>query len=265
MNPSDVGNLLEFLNKSSTDPKKDQILGIPSSFTGIDLCSIKKNLDKHQKVLTCKLGRNIHLATALLDLLDINPNGSTINKFCLLRKSALNNLIQTALFDNLTGLYSRNILENRLQEEFKRARRYKLPLSVLFIDLDSFKIVNDNYGHLEGNKVLSHIGNYIRAQLRDVDFPVRYGGEEILVILPHTNGKTALNLAKRIHKGIEKSQKIADLQTTVTLSIGVGTMASTISSKDQLVEAADRSLYKAKKAGKNMVWPMVNADPIRTT
>ena len=258
---SGVDQLLEYIDASSDLPDEDRLLGIPSSFTGIDLAAIQDRLDKHRKALKEKLGREIHPAAALLDLLDADPEGSTIDDYCLLKKRALHDLVQTALYDSLTGLYSRNVLEDRLQEEFRRARRYNLPLSVLFIDLDGFKVINDTYGHLEGNRVLSYIGQFIRDRLREVDFPVRYGGEEFLIILPHTNGETALRLARRIHKGIGKAQKEADLPTTVTLSIGVGSLAPIMQIEDQLIDAADRAVYKAKQAGKDRVWPIVNADP----
>ena len=112
---------------------------------------------------------------ALLDLADTDPGPRpAIDDYCLLKKSTLLDLISAAVYDNLTGLYSRNILETRLQEEFQRARRYDIPLSVLFIETDGFKLYNDTYGHIEGDKVLSFIGKFI----------------------PHTGGETALGMAR---------------------------------------------------------------------
>ncbi len=263
-----VDQILAHINSPSDLADSDHLLGIPSSLSGIELSTILGRLNKHRAKLEEDLGREVHTAAALLDLFSKPAEGEntdSIDDYCVLTKTALRDLIQTALYDNLTGLYSRNILEDRLREEFQRARRYALPLSVLFIDLDSFKTINDTYGHLEGNRVLNYIGGFIRAHLREVDLPVRYGGEEFLILLPHTSGETALNLARRIHKGIGKAQKEAELRTTVTLSIGVGTLIPRMHLYDQLIDAADQAVYKAKKAGKNMVWPIVNADPGKET
>ena len=255
----------EILNRSddSPPPEEDYLLGLPARFTGIDLKAIRDQLNDHQKSLESRLGREPHEVVALLDLISSTEGGETeieIDEFCLLRRSALTDLTRAGLFDNLTGLYSRNILEHRLQEEFRRARRYNLPLSLLFVDIDGFKIINDTFGHAEGDRVLTCIGAFIREHLREVDFPVRYGGEEFVIILPHTTGETALGLGRRLHGGIGEAQKKANIRTTVTISIGVSTLVPGIKSEDQLIDAADRAVYKAKTK-KNMVWPVVNAEP----
>ena len=265
--PSTVDQLLDELDVSFGLPEEDRLLGISSHLSGIDLSTFQERLGTHQKVLEDKLGRKVHRAAALLDLLANSPEDSPdyIGNYCILKKESLKDLVQTALFDNLTGLYSRNILDSRLREEFQRALRYNLPLSVLFIDLDSFKSINDTFGHLEGNRVLEYIGKFISKQLREVDFPVRYGGEEFVIILPHTTGETALGLARRLHKAIERAQQREKVRTIVTLSIGVGTLTRDLKVQDQLIDAADRAVYHAKKAGKNMVWPIVNGTPEEDT
>lgn len=259
-----IDQVLDQIGTSSSKSGEDYLLGLPSGLTGIDITAIRGLVEKHQKALQGELGRKIHPVVALLDFVSTDTEGqlaTPINDFCILKKSALRDLVNAALYDNLTGLYSRNILEARLHEEFQRARRYDIPLSVLFIDIDSFKTINDTYGHAEGDRALAYIGQFIRNHLRGVDFPVRYGGEEFVIILPHTDGKTALSLAQRIHKGIEKVQGNQDLRVPITLSIGVGTLVSDIKTQDQLIDAADKAVYKAKKAGKNMVWPVPNGGP----
>lgn len=262
-------NLLAIVDQILNQPQaaepgsveKNYLLGLPSSLTGIDLKAVHAYLAQHRKAMQEKLGRDVHPAAALLDLVDVNQElGTTIEDFCLLKKTALRDLINAAIYDNLTGLYSRNILETRLQEEFRRARRYDVPLSVLFIETDAFKEINDTYGHLEGDRALAFIGRFIQNHVREVDFPARYGGDEFMVILPHTGGETALGLAHRIHSDIGEAQKNAGLRVRITISIGVGTLTPKMKNAENLIEAADRATYKAK-TNKNMVWPTVNAEP----
>ena len=258
-----IDQVMGQIENAASLPEEDRLLGIPSSLTGIDLNAVRGRIEEHREHLHGKLGREIHPVVALLDLVSADTDGefaSSLDAFCLLKKSALRDLIQAALYDNLTGLYSRNILESRLLEEFQRAKRYSLPLSVLFIETDAFKNINDTYGHLEGDRVLSFIGRFIRDHIREVDFPARYGGDEFVVILPHTQGETALFMARRIHREIGEAQETSDLCTTVTISIGVGTLTPDMESVGQFVEAADRAMYKAK-TNRDMVWPIVNADP----
>lgn len=256
----------QILNRTDTSlppPEEEYILGLPARFTGIQIEGIEDKLEDHRKKLEETLGREVHDVAALLDYVGSKDAGDRevdLNEFCLLRRSSLSDLTRAGLYDNLTGLYSRNILEPRLQDEFRRARRYNLPLSLLFIDIDGFKIINDTFGHAEGDRVLRCIGSFVRDHLREVDFPVRYGGEEFVIILPHTSGETALALARRLHGGIGEAQKSAEMRTTVTISIGVSTLVPDIKSEDQLIDAADRAVYKAKTK-KNMVWPVVNAEP----
>ncbi|HCR17640.1 MAG TPA: hypothetical protein DIU35_09160 [Candidatus Latescibacteria bacterium] len=237
----------------------DPLLGLPARLTGIDLKPFRDLVDTHRANLESKLGRNVHPSVALLDLADTDPgHHPVIDNYCLLKKSALLDLISAAVYDNLTGLYSRNILETRLQEEFQRARRYDIPLSVLFIETDEFKLYNDTYGHIEGDKVLSFIGKFIQSHVREVDFPARYGGDEFMIILPHTGGETALGMARRIHANMSESQRDVGLRSEVTISIGVGTLTHNMENAESLTAAADRASYKAK-VNKNMVWPTINA------
>ncbi len=257
---------MRFSNRSPRPPRglKGSISCLPASVTGIDLTAAQELLDRHKKDLEEKLDRELHPVVVLLDLLSGDGGeilATPIDDFCLLKKSSLRDLVNAALYDNLTGLYSRNILDARLREEFQRARRYDLPLSALFIDIDAFKSINDTYGHAEGDRVLAHIGRFIRDSLREVDFPVRYGGEEFVIVLPHTDGDTALSLAERIHTGLAEAQEKSDLKASVTLSLGVGTLTKGMVSQAQIIDAADRAVYKAKGAGKNMVWPEINTGP----
>ena len=189
-----------------------------------------------------------------------NISNNDIDDLCVLRKDAMQDLMHAAVYDKLTGLFSRNIMETRLREEYRRASRYDLPLSILFVDVDDFKAINDNFGHAEGDRVLSFLGRTILERLREVDIALRYGGEEFIIILPHTDGETALDLANELRDGIFKAQKRAGLALPVTISIGVGTMTKEMSRESDLIDAADKAVYLAKER-KNLVWPGLNGEP----
>jgi diguanylate cyclase (GGDEF)-like protein len=238
----------------------DHFLGLPESLIGIHLRPLRDQIEAHRTVLSRAAGHEVHAAVALLDLvasgrITTSPGG--IDDYCILTKTALRDLLHAAAYDRLTGLFSRNLLEPRIRDEFRRAIRYRLPLSVLFIDVDDFKSINDRHGHAEGDRVLTFLGRYILDHLREVDFPVRYGGEEVVVVLPHTDGATGLLLAHRIHDGVGKAQEQAKFGQTVSLSIGDGTLIKGMKTEADLLDAADRAVYKAK-IRKDMVWPVLN-------
>jgi diguanylate cyclase (GGDEF)-like protein len=158
--------------------------------------------------------------------------------------------------DSLLGIYNRRYLEQRLKEETARSQRYKTPLSLLMLDIDHFKQVNDQYGHASGDLVLSNIGQILQAQIRKIDLAARYGGEEIVILLPNTNETEALIMAERIRQAIEqtpfKQVKIPDMHFFCTVSLGISSFNS-VDSSSKLLHKADVALYKAKKAGRNRV------------
>jgi len=173
-----------------------------------------------------------------------------------------------ATTDGLTGLYNHRHFFERLRAEAVRARRYGFALSVIMLDLDDFKSVNDRHGHPAGDRVLRTVGEVLRAQLReDVDVPGRYGGEEFAVILPHTgplsaelaetaNGAQAT--AERIRRAIAEVElplpvPVDGLPAQITASVGVATLPAHAVDADDLVSKADRALYKAKQVGKDRV------------
>ncbi|MCX6373641.1 MAG: sensor domain-containing diguanylate cyclase [Actinobacteria bacterium] len=173
-----------------------------------------------------------------------------------------------ATTDGLTGLYNHRHFFERLRAEAVRARRYGFALSVIMLDLDDFKLVNDRHGHPAGDQVLSTVGDILRAQVReDVDVPARYGGEEFAVILPHTgplradlaetaNGAQAI--AERIRRAVAEVELPLPLTSDglpvhMTASVGVATLPAHAVDADDLVNKADRALYKAKQRGKDRV------------
>lgn len=165
-------------------------------------------------------------------------------------------LEQENITDATMGVHNRRYFEQRLKEEFDRARRYKLPLSLLLIDIDNFKQINDTSGHLAGDMVLKHLGRLLVASVRDTDIITRYGGDEICIIATHTNDATALELAKRVCSLVEKSAVTGEdgqeeLHTTV--SIGVASLAPGLTEAAELVDRADKALYRSKNDGKNRI------------
>lgn len=161
-----------------------------------------------------------------------------------------------AAMDPLTAIYNRRFGLNRLREEFQRAQRGQLPLAVVMIDLDHFKQVNDTYGHLMGDRVLVETSQLVRGVLRDEDILVRYGGEELLVVLPGADLKMGASIADRIRRLIEDMVITDDNnQLKITASMGVSAIPRAFTENElQLIKAADDALYQAKAAGRNRVF-----------
>jgi diguanylate cyclase (GGDEF)-like protein len=161
-----------------------------------------------------------------------------------------------AAMDPLTAIYNRRFGLGRLREEFQRAQRGQLPLSVVMIDLDHFKQVNDTYGHLMGDRVLVETTQLVRDVLRDEDILVRYGGEELLVVLPGADLNMGASIADRIRRLIEDMIITDDNhQLKITASMGVSAIPRAFTENElQLIKAADDALYQAKAAGRNRVF-----------
>ncbi len=176
-----------------------------------------------------------------------------------LKESLLVQLLMTVIqhgrFDALTGLYNRRYLMEGLTREMARAQRYAVPLSILLLDLDHFKRINDTYGHLMGDTVLETIGTLLRDTLRAIDIPGRYGGEEFCVVLPETPMEDACLLAERIRQRVAAAvfQAPGGLPVAITCSIGVAQLREGPRDIAAMLEDADRALYQAKASGRNRV------------
>ncbi len=157
--------------------------------------------------------------------------------------------------DPLTGLYNRRALEKDLDREINRAFRYRFPLSVLMADLDHFKKVNDTYGHQVGDKVLQSLASIFRDTVRDVDLLYRYGGEEFVIILPHTCCEDAITLAERLKVRVQQHVFTVRRQgITIHQTISLGCAELLVGeSKENLLFRTDRALYRAKGNGRNRV------------
>ena len=156
-------------------------------------------------------------------------------------------LEELSITDDLTGIYNRRHFYEKLSEMTARAKRYRLPLSLLMFDVDHFKSYNDTRGHLAGNRVLERVGRVVSEEIREVDWGFRYGGDEFTVILPETSKKDATIVAERIRKAFEKCKF-----DETTLSIGVA-QYDLESDSDILIKHADETMYKAKSQGGNRI------------
>jgi diguanylate cyclase (GGDEF)-like protein len=192
---------------------------------------ILKDKDNFTKVLLFK------------DLEDIS-----LKLIYLLNKIYTENLSHIAIYDKLTQVYNRALLDSILYKSAKYAKRHKLPISIIMLDIDNFKGINDTYGHLEGDRVLRMVASVIKSSIRESDYVFRYGGEEFLILLPNTDINGAIVVGEKIRRNIENFN--FGLDRKVTISCGIKQMEN-FDNPYLDIEEADKYLYIAKKSGKN--------------
>jgi len=159
-----------------------------------------------------------------------------------------------AITDALTEVYTRRYILERLKEELGRSKAHKINISFLMLDVDYFKNINDEYGHLTGDQVLREMGEIIRNNIREIDIAGRYGGEEFCVVLPDTDREGSYYAAERIRQATEIALiKAYDAVVNVTLSVGTATFPEDGIKVDEIIDKADWALYRAKKQGRNRV------------
>lgn len=165
-------------------------------------------------------------------------------------------LQQMAIRDGLTGLFNRRQFNLMLEDLMTQHTRYDRPVSLLMIDIDHFKKVNDTYGHLVGDTVLIELGKRLTGQARATDYVFRYGGEEFVLLLPETDSASAFLLAQRLCESIAEKPWVLNnnTQIVVTVSIGIASCPNHACTSQALVETADKALYKAKERGRNRVY-----------
>ncbi|WP_257310391.1 diguanylate cyclase [Geothrix fuzhouensis] len=158
--------------------------------------------------------------------------------------------------DALTGLANRRLLISRLNEEVRRARRTMVPLSLVMIDIDYFKLVNDTYGHPMGDVVLRNIGAMLNTSLRATDLAARYGGEEFTLVLPYTDATAAMRVAENLREKFANLDHLlgnATLRKTISLGVAAREGKAEIPDAEELLKRADEALYRAKQGGRNRV------------
>ncbi|WP_395402406.1 diguanylate cyclase [Pseudoduganella sp. UC29_106] len=188
------------------------------------------------------------LARQVMCLIELRANEKAL-------KESLRELELLATTDELTGLHNRRSLMHRLKFEVARTRRFRTPLSAVMVDLDHFKQINDQHGHIVGDEVLAGIGRLIRENVRVIDVAGRYGGEELCILLPNTPPEGARKFAETLRSRIEAQVHMdGDRKVPVTASLGIGSFNHMdIDDADNLLRQADAALYLAKQNGRNRV------------
>ncbi len=241
-------SLCKLLNRS-----RDNLVGrnisevFPELFSEIESLLKGKELKRSKRLKLVKSGEEKYfllLISQYKDLFIITVNDITqmVNY-----EKKLEELSQK---DHLTGVFNRRAIEDILTSEIERAHRYGRPLSVVFMDLDNFKQVNDKYGHDVGDLVLKNIAEVVQKELRNTDVFGRWGGEEFLIVMPETGVKGAVKLAERIRRAVENSS--FGQPERITASFGVAQLEDE-DTLEALVKRADEALYRAKREGKNRV------------
>jgi diguanylate cyclase (GGDEF)-like protein len=158
-------------------------------------------------------------------------------------------MCELVVTDDLTGLYNARHFSTIIDREFQLAKRYTQPLSLLFLDLDHFKKVNDSYGHLTGSRVIGEVGKLIKRNIRSVDYAARYGGDEYVVLLPNTNRQGALTVANHLRDFIRQHPFVSDDGTAfgVTASFGMASYPEDAATRDDLLRFADQAMYMVKE------------------
>jgi diguanylate cyclase (GGDEF)-like protein len=183
--------------------------------------------------------------------------GSTIFKFLSghnVEAAYHEEIYRMAIFDGLTQLHNRRYFEEFTEREIARCRRHKRPLSLLMFDVDHFKRINDEFGHLSGDHVLREMAAALSRRIRREELLARYAGDEFVVVLPETAPQDAMTLAETLRLIVQKTPFVFEGHALpVSISMGVGAMTPDIQTPAQLVAAADAALYRAKQKGRNVV------------
>jgi two-component system, cell cycle response regulator len=201
------------------------------------------NDERLMGIRTLQNGDHIRLGSMILKYLSGNDIEAAFHE----------EIYRLAIVDSLTGLPNRRRFDEELCAEFVRARRYGRVLSLLLVDVDLFKQVNDEYGHPTGDSVLGHLGGLLRSRLRSGDLAARVGGEEFAVLMPETPLSGALALAEQLRSTVERSSMVYEVEIRVTVSIGCAELDPADTAAQELFTRCDGKLYEAKKSGRNRV------------
>ena len=190
-------------------------------------------------------------------LKDITKTGVVENiheKTVIEIQKLVNEMNSEVIKDALTGIYNRRFIDERLPVDIMQSFSLKKPLSIIMCDIDFFKAVNDNYGHLAGDCILFEFASILKKNIKNNNWVARYGGEEFIIVLNNTNSDSAFNICEKIRKEIEKSSFEYDgVKINITSSFGIYTLDSYESNIDtkSMIGYADKNLYEAKKTGRN--------------
>lgn len=207
---------------------------------------------QHRSELMNRLARNIDITTALSDYLQ-HETGFLLHPR-LIETTQYENVIQETIHDKLTGLFNRTYFDEAYSQQVALAHRYYQDLTVIFLDIDNFKDVNDTYGHLAGDEALRKIAGIILQEKRESDIAARYGGEEFVLLLTHTDNVSAFVFAERLRKRIESLEfRYQNQLIRLTVSGGIASFPLHSQDPQKLLQMADNAVYLAKGAGKNKI------------
>ena len=206
---------------------------------------IFENLDYFRNELNHDFG----LRVAIFDYF-INLN-KAVSSPILVEIHVLKAAEEMAMLDSLTGLYNRRYLDICLNKEVKRAQRHESIFSVLMLDIDNFKAINDLHGHIFGDEVLQRMAAVLTDISREEDMPCRYGGEEFIVVLPETGSEGAIRYAERLRDRMREEEPFQSKK--ITVSGGISTFPHSATEPARLLESADAAMYKAKFSGKDRI------------
>jgi len=203
----------------------------------------------HHEQLVSATGRKVDLRVSVMDYLLQHPG--IVQTPIVVDQPVLKLSQRLAAVDELTGLFNRRFLETYLSKEINRAQRYNQVFSVLFVDVDNFKRINDSYGHTVGDRVLAGLGRRIIGLLRQEDIAARYGGEEFTIVLPQTTDRGAVAFGARLREAVSTLDVVSDLR--VSFSGGVAAFPRHGRSVEDIMRRADAALYEAKFSGKDRI------------
>ncbi len=208
------------------------------------LLSIKKEVSDEYSILLVTFKKNEPISDEDMNYLDMVISHLVYSI----------NLLNLATYDPLTKLYNRRAIVEYAEKEVERSKRYNHQFSIILLDIDDFKGINDTYGHTIGDIVLKQLAEIIKNEVRDIDRVGRYGGEEFIIVLPETKTENAFKLAERIRtKILEREFNIGDYKISITISAGISGFRTHGDTFEEILQAADLALYQAKKKGKNQV------------
>ena len=219
------------------------------------------NIDKHTYI-PLKVANKVLGMMGLIGIHKLSENrlrliSTMANQIALALKNATEHqrVQELAITDELTGLYNRRAFQESLDMELRRSKRYQKPLSLIMIDIDGFKGINDSFGHQVGDTVLRSLAVYLQRAVRETDLLARYGGDEFAIILPETKAEEAVVLAERLKKSVKRNPITAgESSYSITLSIGVADILNgRIGNEDELISQVDKVLYMSKGQGGDSV------------
>jgi len=207
---------------------------------------------QHRRDMRQLLGRDIDLTTALSDYLRTSTN--FLCRPRLIEADIYESIVRGTIHDKLTGLFNRPYFDEAYSQQVSLAKRYHDDFTILFLDIDNFKDINDTYGHLAGDEALRQLGKIIDQQKRDSDIAARYGGEEFVLLLTHTDNVSGYIFAERLRQAVEvHSITFQDQSFKITISGGLASFPFNSPEPEQLLKMADSAVFLSKGAGKNRI------------